>query len=86
MLLKDSMKLPVSLLSDRDFVLMRSKFEKDGDSFIVLRSVDHDKYPENDGVVRAILHITAYYVCSDGNGGTDVWYMTQNDFKGVLPR
>ena len=80
------MKMPSGILNNRDFVLMRSKFEKDNDAFIVLRSVHHDDYPELSNHVRAILHITAYYVCPDGNGGTDVWYMTQNDFKGIIPR
>eukprot|EP01080_Neovahlkampfia_damariscottae_P008076 gene8076-12537_t len=80
-----SMKMPHGFLDSRDFVLMRSKYKTDSEGFIVLRSVHHDDYPEKSNFVRAILHITAYYVCPDGNGGCDVWYMTQNDFKGIIP-
>jgi hypothetical protein len=42
-------------------------------------------FPEKKDIVRAHVHLTAYYICPKEGGGCIFNYMTQTDMKGFIP-
>ena len=53
---------------------------------ILIRSVLHDDFPEFKDIVRAHVHLTAYYIQPKEGGGCVMNYMTQTDMRGFIPR
>ncbi|XP_058853033.1 START domain-containing protein 10-like [Acipenser ruthenus] len=74
-----------SPLKNRDFVTLRSWLPLGGDYMIINYSVKHPKYPQKKDYVRAVSVQTGYLIKSNGVNST-LFYMTQVDPKGSLPK
>lgn len=74
-------------VGDREFVLRRAiKVDKRGKAVSAsYASVEDDRYPEKDSVVRAESTETSWSFTSDGDGGTHVVIEAVVDPKGTLP-
>ncbi|XP_068025639.1 START domain-containing protein 10-like isoform X2 [Melanerpes formicivorus] len=80
-----SWKCP-SPLKNRDFVTLRSWLPLDDDFIILNYSVKHPKYPPRKDFVRAVSLQTGYLVKANGARGCVLYYLTQVDPRGSLPK
>uniref|UniRef100_A0A3Q2YAQ0 START domain-containing protein 10 n=1 Tax=Hippocampus comes TaxID=109280 RepID=A0A3Q2YAQ0_HIPCM len=72
-------------LKNRDFVTLRSWLALGGDFLIINSSVKHQHPPKKD-FVRAVSLLTGYLVQSGGAGGSSLYYLSQLDPRGSLPK
>uniref|UniRef100_A0A8D2ZZP0 START domain-containing protein 10 n=1 Tax=Scophthalmus maximus TaxID=52904 RepID=A0A8D2ZZP0_SCOMX len=80
-----SWKCPTPL-KNRDFVTMRSWLPLGSDFLIINYSVKHPKHPPKKEFVRAVSLLTGYLIQSNGTNGSTLYYLTQVDPKGSLPK
>ena len=79
-------KLPWPL-SNRDFCNIRAWMEfTNGEYCIFNHSEPHTECPERKKVVRAISHLTGYYVRPMPGGGCTLIYITHSDMCGSIPK
>ncbi|XP_012695431.1 START domain-containing protein 10 [Clupea harengus] len=75
-----------SPLKNRDFVTMRSWLPLGNDYLIINYSVKHPQYPPKKDYVRAVSLLTGYLIQSNGPNCSSLYYLTQVDPKGSLPK
>ncbi|XP_074818245.1 START domain-containing protein 10-like [Natator depressus] len=75
-----------SPLKNRDFVTLRSWLPLGNDYMIINYSVKHPKYPPRKDFVRAVSLQTGYLVRANGPHGCTLYYLTQVDPRGSLPK
>ncbi|XP_039766475.1 START domain-containing protein 10-like isoform X1 [Ornithorhynchus anatinus] len=75
-----------SPLKNRDFVTLRSWLPLGQDYIIVNYSVKHPKHPPRKDFVRAVSLQTGYLVKASGGGGCVLYYLSQVDPRGSLPK
>ncbi|XP_029439678.1 START domain-containing protein 10-like isoform X3 [Rhinatrema bivittatum] len=75
-----------SPLKNRDFVTLRSWLPLGNDYMIINYSVKHPKYPPRKDFVRAVSLQTGYLIKANGSSGCVLYYLTQVDPKGSLPK
>lgn len=75
-----------SPLKNRDFVTLRSWLPLGNDYMIINYSVKHTKYPPRKDFVRAVSLQTGYLIQTNGANGCILYYLTQVDPKGSLPK
>ncbi|KAH1166839.1 START domain-containing protein 10-like [Mauremys mutica] len=75
-----------SPLKNRDFVTLRSWLPLDNDYMIINYSVKHPKYPPRKDFVRAVSLQTGYLVKANGPHACTLYYLTQVDPRGSLPK
>ncbi|XP_026081609.1 START domain-containing protein 10-like [Carassius auratus] len=80
-----SWKCP-SPLKNRDFVTMRSWLPLGNDYLIINYSVKHPGYPPKKDYVRAVSLLTGYLIQSNGANCCTLYYLTQVDPRGSLPK
>ncbi|XP_060782968.1 START domain-containing protein 10 [Neoarius graeffei] len=80
-----SWKCP-SPLKNRDFVTMRSWLPLGKDYLIINYSVKHPQYPPKKDYVRAVSLLTGYLIQSNGANCCTLYYLTQVDPRGSLPK
>lgn len=80
-----SWKCP-SPLKNRDFVTMRSWLPLGNDFLIINYSVKHPQHPPKKDYVRAVSLLTGYLIQSNGAAGSTLYYLTQVDPRGSLPK
>ncbi|XP_019390919.1 PREDICTED: PCTP-like protein [Crocodylus porosus] len=80
-----SWKCP-SPLKNRDFVTLRSWLPLGNDYMIINYSVKHPKYPPRKDFVRAVSLQTGYLIKSNGANSCILYYLTQVDPRGSLPK
>ncbi|XP_010287489.1 PREDICTED: PCTP-like protein, partial [Phaethon lepturus] len=80
-----SWKCP-SPLKNRDFVTLRSWLPLGNDYMIINYSVKHPKYPPRKDFVRAVSLQTGYLIKANGAGACVLYYLTQVDPRGSLPK
>ncbi|XP_042626275.1 START domain-containing protein 10-like [Cyprinus carpio] len=80
-----SWKCP-SPLKNRDFVTMRSWLPLGNDYLIINYSVKHPEYPPKKDYVRAVSLLTGYLIQSNGANCCTLYYLTQVDPRGSLPK
>ncbi|XP_048399607.1 START domain-containing protein 10 [Stegostoma tigrinum] len=80
-----SWKCP-SPLKNRDFVTLRSWLPLGNDYMIINYSVKHPKYPPKKDIVRAVSLQTGYFIKSNGANSCTLYYLTQVDPRGSLPK
>eukprot|EP01080_Neovahlkampfia_damariscottae_P007688 gene7688-12154_t len=79
-------KAPLRIIAPRDFLTFRNYYTSpEGEEMILIRSVLHDDFPEKKDIVRAHVHLTAYYIHPKEGGGCVMNYMTQTDMRGYIP-
>ncbi|XP_056373023.1 START domain-containing protein 10-like isoform X1 [Hyla sarda] len=75
-----------SPLKNRDFVTLRSWLPLGNDYMIINYSVKHPKHPPRKDFVRAVSLQTGYLVKTNGEKSCVLYYLTQVDPKGSLPK
>ncbi|NXI06001.1 STA10 protein, partial [Pachycephala philippinensis] len=75
-----------SPLKNRDFVTLRSWLPLGNDYMIINYSVKHPKYPPRKDFVRAVSLQTGYLIKANGDGACTLYYLTQVDPRGSLPK
>ncbi|XP_033978406.1 START domain-containing protein 10 [Trematomus bernacchii] len=75
-----------SPLKNRDFVTMRSWLPLGNDFLIINYSVKHPDHPPKKDFVRAVSLLTGYLIQSNGPSSSTLYYLTQMDPKGSLPK
>ncbi|XP_030068531.1 START domain-containing protein 10-like [Microcaecilia unicolor] len=80
-----SWKCP-SPLKNRDFVTLRSWLPLGNDYMIINYSVKHPKYPPRKDFVRAVSLQTGYLIKASGPSSCILYYLTQVDPRGSLPK
>jgi hypothetical protein len=88
----------LSIIAPRDFLTLRNYYTSpEKEEMILIRSVLHNgnsifshltlflDFPEKKDIVRAHVHLTAYYISPKEGGGCVFNYMTQTDMKGFIP-
>ncbi|NXR65449.1 STA10 protein, partial [Rhadina sibilatrix] len=75
-----------SPLKNRDFVTLRSWLPLGNDYMIINYSVKHPKYPPRKDFVRAVSLQTGYLIKANGDGACILYYLTQVDPRGSLPK
>ncbi|KAJ6655464.1 hypothetical protein lerEdw1_005165 [Lerista edwardsae] len=75
-----------SPLKNRDFVTLRSWLPLGNDYIIINYSVKHPKYPPRKEFVRAVSLTTGYLIKATGSTGCILYYLTQVDPRGSLPK
>ncbi|XP_015262666.1 PREDICTED: PCTP-like protein [Gekko japonicus] len=75
-----------SPLKNRDFVTLRSWLPLGNDYMIINYSVKHPKYPPRKDFVRAVSLQTGYLIKAAGSRGSILYYLTQVDPRGSLPK
>uniref|UniRef100_A0A672YYX5 START domain-containing protein 10 n=1 Tax=Sphaeramia orbicularis TaxID=375764 RepID=A0A672YYX5_9TELE len=80
-----SWKCP-SPLKNRDFVTMRSWLPLGNDYLIINYSVKHPQHPPKKDYVRAVSLLTGYLIQSNGANCSTLYYLTQVDPRGSLPK
>ncbi|XP_041845528.1 START domain-containing protein 10 isoform X1 [Melanotaenia boesemani] len=80
-----SWKCPAPL-KNRDFVTMRSWLPLGNDFLIINYSVKHPQHPPKKDYVRAVSLLTGYLIQSNGTTGSTLYYLTQVDPRGSLPK
>ncbi|TFJ99247.1 T-cell receptor beta chain V region E1 [Platysternon megacephalum] len=75
-----------SPLKNRDFITLRSWLPLGNDYMIINYSVKHPKYPPRKDFVRAVSLQTGYLVKANGPHGCTLYYLTQVDPRGSLPK
>ncbi|XP_038556161.1 START domain-containing protein 10 isoform X1 [Micropterus salmoides] len=75
-----------SPLKNRDFVTMRSWLPLGNDYLIINYSVKHPQHPPKKDYVRAVSLLTGYLIQSNGANCSTLYYLTQVDPKGSLPK
>ncbi|CAN2387401.1 bile acid secretion [Pristimantis euphronides] len=80
-----SWKCP-SPLKNRDFVTLRSWLPLGNDYMIINYSVKHPKHPPRRDFVRAVSLQTGYLIKANGDNSCILYYLTQVDPKGSLPK
>ncbi|KAM9833717.1 START domain-containing protein 10 [Syngnathus typhle] len=75
-----------SPLKNRDFVTLRSWLPLGSDYLIINYSVKHPEHPPKKDFVRAVSLLTGYFVQSSGADGSSLYYLTQLDPRGSLPK
>ncbi|XP_055016063.1 START domain-containing protein 10 [Boleophthalmus pectinirostris] len=73
-------------LKNRDFVTMRSWLPLGNDYLIINYSVKHPQHPPKKEYVRAVSLLTGYLIQSTGPNSSTLYYLTQVDPKGSLPK
>uniref|UniRef100_A0A8C3NTD0 START domain-containing protein 10 n=2 Tax=Neoaves TaxID=3078114 RepID=A0A8C3NTD0_9PASS len=73
-------------LKNRDFVTLRSWLPLGNDYMIINYSVKHPKYPPRKDFVRAVSLQTGYLIKANGDGACILYYLTQVDPRGSLPK
>uniref|UniRef100_A0A8C6SP09 StAR-related lipid transfer (START) domain containing 15 n=1 Tax=Neogobius melanostomus TaxID=47308 RepID=A0A8C6SP09_9GOBI len=73
-------------LKNRDFVTMRSWLPLGNDYLIINYSVKHPQHPPKKDYVRAVSLLTGYLIQSTGPSSSTLYYLTQVDPKGSLPK
>ena len=71
-------------VANRDFVNIAIKVNNGEKCYIAARSCDY-AYPEQKGIVRAILFIGGYILEKINEVTTRVTYISDADFKGNIP-
>ncbi|NWH40320.1 STA10 protein, partial [Chloropsis hardwickii] len=71
---------------NRDFVTLRSWLPLGNDYMIINYSVKHPKYPPRKDFVRAVSLQTGYLIKANGDGACILYYLTQVDPRGSLPK
>ncbi|NXO13894.1 STA10 protein, partial [Oriolus oriolus] len=84
-ILEEKGKCP-SPLKNRDFVTLRSWLPLGNDYMIINYSVKHPKYPPRKDFVRAVSLQTGYLIKANGDGACILYYLTQVDPRGSLPK
>ncbi|XP_034453811.1 START domain-containing protein 10 isoform X1 [Hippoglossus hippoglossus] len=80
-----SWKCPTPL-KNRDFVTMRSWLPLGSDYLIINYSVKHPQHPPKKDYVRAVSLLTGYLIQSNGATSSTLYYLTQMDPRGSLPK
>ncbi|TKS65361.1 START domain-containing protein 10 [Collichthys lucidus] len=80
-----SWKCPTPL-KNRDFVTMRSWLPLGNDYLIINYSVKHPQHPPKKDYVRAVSLLTGYLIQSNGANSSTLYYLTQVDPRGSLPK
>ncbi|KAM9740879.1 START domain-containing protein 10 [Menidia menidia] len=75
-----------SPLKNRDFVTMRTWLPLGDDYLIINSSVKHPQHPPRKDYVRAVSLLTGYLIQSNGASGSTLYYLTQVDPRGSLPK
>ncbi|OXB64960.1 hypothetical protein ASZ78_007363 [Callipepla squamata] len=75
-----------SPLKNRDFVTLRSWLPLGNDYIILNYSVKHPKYPPRKDFVRAVSLQTGYLIKANGTSACVLYYLTQVDPRGSLPK
>uniref|UniRef100_H3B031 START domain-containing protein 10 n=1 Tax=Latimeria chalumnae TaxID=7897 RepID=H3B031_LATCH len=75
-----------SPLKNRDFVTLRSWLPLGNDYMIINYSVKHPKYQRSRDVGGGMYLQTGYLIKSNGAGSCILYYLTQVDPKGSLPK
>uniref|UniRef100_A0A4W6FQS4 StAR-related lipid transfer (START) domain containing 15 n=1 Tax=Lates calcarifer TaxID=8187 RepID=A0A4W6FQS4_LATCA len=73
-------------LKNRDFVTMRSWLPLGSDYLIINYSVKHPQHPPKKDYVRAVSLLTGYLIQSNGANCSTLYYLTQVDPRGSLPK
>ncbi|XP_021168319.1 START domain-containing protein 10 isoform X2 [Fundulus heteroclitus] len=73
-------------LKNRDFVTMRSWLPLGSDYMIINYSVKHPQHPPKKDYVRAVSLLTGYLIQSSSATSSTLYYLTQVDPKGSLPK
>ncbi|XP_047210253.1 START domain-containing protein 10 isoform X2 [Girardinichthys multiradiatus] len=73
-------------LKDRDFVTMRSWLPLGNDYMIINYSVKHPQHPPKKDYVRAVSLLTGYLIQSNSSTSSTLYYLTQVDPRGSLPK
>ncbi|XP_068596730.1 START domain-containing protein 10 [Brachionichthys hirsutus] len=73
-------------LKNRDFVTLRSWLPLGGDYLIINYSVKHPQHPPKKDCVRAVSLLTGYLIQSNGANSSTLYYLTQMDPRGSLPK
>ncbi|KAM9795186.1 START domain-containing protein 10 [Neosynchiropus ocellatus] len=73
-------------LKNRDFVTMRSWLPLGSDYLIINSSVKHPQHPPRKDLVRAVSVLTGYFIQSNGTNCSTLYYLTQVDPRGSLPK
>ncbi|XP_062249509.1 START domain-containing protein 10 [Platichthys flesus] len=73
-------------LKNRDFVTMRSWLPLGSDYLIINYSVKHPQHPPKKDYVRAVSLLTGYLIQSNGATSSTLYYLTQMDPRGSLPK
>uniref|UniRef100_A0A1A7WCV3 START domain-containing protein n=1 Tax=Iconisemion striatum TaxID=60296 RepID=A0A1A7WCV3_9TELE len=71
---------------NRDFVTMRSWLPLGNDYMIINYSVKHPQHPPKKDYVRAVSLLTGYLIQSNGATSSTLYYLTQVDPRGSLPK
>ncbi|XP_057706408.1 START domain-containing protein 10 [Corythoichthys intestinalis] len=80
-----SWRCPVPL-KNRDFVTLRSWLPLGDDFLIINYSVKHAQHPPKKDFVRAVSLLTGYFIQSAGAEGSSLYYLSQLDPRGSLPK
>ncbi|XP_027865443.1 START domain-containing protein 10 isoform X2 [Xiphophorus couchianus] len=73
-------------LKNRDFVTMRSWLPLGSDYMIINYSVKHPQHPPKKDYVRAVSLLTGYLIQSNSAASATLYYLTQVDPRGSLPK
>ncbi|KAM4586988.1 START domain-containing protein 10 isoform 2-T2 [Fundulus diaphanus] len=73
-------------LKNRDFVTMRSWLPLGSDYMIINYSVKHPQHPPKKDYVRAVSLLTGYLIQSTSATSSTLYYLTQVDPRGSLPK
>nr|XP_054754566.1 START domain-containing protein 10-like [Lytechinus pictus] len=80
-----SLKCP-SPMRNRDFVTQRTWLETDREYIIFNHSVFHKDLPPRKGLIRGESILTGYLVRPRGKNSCELYYVTQSDPKGSVPK
>uniref|UniRef100_H3CBW7 START domain-containing protein 10 n=2 Tax=Tetraodon nigroviridis TaxID=99883 RepID=H3CBW7_TETNG len=80
-----SWRCPVPL-KNRDFVTMRSWLPLGNDYLIINYSVKHPQHPPKKDYIRAVSLLTGYLIQASGAACSTLYYLTQVDPRGSLPK
>ncbi|XP_072171337.1 START domain-containing protein 10-like [Diadema setosum] len=75
-----------SPMKNRDFVTQRTWLETDREYLIFNHSVFHKDLPPKKGFIRGESILTGYLVRPKGKNGCEMFYVTQSDPKGSVPK
>ncbi|XP_030836615.1 START domain-containing protein 10 isoform X2 [Strongylocentrotus purpuratus] len=80
-----SLKCPTPM-KNRDFVTQRTWLETDREYLIFNHSVFHKDLPPKKGLIRGESILTGYLVRPKGKNSCELFYVTQSDPKGSVPK
>eukprot|EP00003_Mantamonas_plastica_P021580 TRINITY_DN3517_c0_g3_i3.p1 TRINITY_DN3517_c0_g3~~TRINITY_DN3517_c0_g3_i3.p1 ORF type:complete len:174 (+),score=21.98 TRINITY_DN3517_c0_g3_i3:262-783(+) len=78
-------RAPITI-ADREFLQNRARRHRKDEHIILFRQGPNELVDETHGVVRAETIISGYVIRPDGDNGTKVTVIAQNDIKGMIPK